>query len=148
MTQDPVQVVQTVKAPIDTVWQALTQKEQMKQWYFDLAEFQPRVGFKFQFMGGTEENQYLHLCEITEAEPNRKLVHSWRYDGYEGNTLVTFELVPVTEHQTRVILTHAGLETFPESNPDFAKKNFEAGWKHIIGVSLPAYLENAPPALG
>ena len=30
----------------------------MKQWYFDLAEFKPEVGFKFQFMGGTEDNQY------------------------------------------------------------------------------------------
>lgn len=29
------------------VWRAITEKELMKQWYFDLAEFKPEVGFKF-----------------------------------------------------------------------------------------------------
>lgn len=141
MPQDPIKVEQTVNAPAAKVWQAITDKDQMKQWFFDLAVFRPEVGFKFQFVGGTEENSYLHLCEITAVEPGRKLTHTWRYDGYEGNTLVTFELIPLEENETKVLLTHTGLETFPASNPDFARKNFEAGWQHIIGVSLPAFVE-------
>lgn len=39
-------------APIATVWQAITDKEQMKKWYFDLAEFKPEVSFSFSFPGG------------------------------------------------------------------------------------------------
>jgi hypothetical protein len=37
-------------------------------------------------------------------------------------------------------LTHAGLETFPPK-PDFAKKNFVAGWTDITGILLKEYLE-------
>jgi uncharacterized protein YndB with AHSA1/START domain len=144
MKNEPFIIERTFNAPVDKVWKAITDKEQMKQWYFDLAEFKPEVGFEFQFTGGTEENKYLHLCKITEVVPNKKLTHSWRYDGYEGNSFVTFELFAEGD-KTRLKLTHAGLETFP-ANKDFAKENFAAGWTHIIGTSLKEFVERANSA--
>ena len=36
-------------APVAKVWDALTRNEQMKKWYFQLADFKPVVGFEFQF---------------------------------------------------------------------------------------------------
>ncbi len=134
-------IERTYNAPIATVWKAITDKNEMKQWYFDLAEFKPEVGFEFQFTGGPSlEKQYLHLCKITEVIPDKKLTHSWRYDGYEGNSYVTFELFD-EDGKTRLKLTHAGLETFPKENPDLAKHNFVAGWTDIIGRSLKEFVE-------
>ncbi len=122
------------------VWQAITEKEMMKQWYFDLKEFKPETGFQFEFMGGSEDGtQYKHLCEVTEVIPEKKLTYSWRYEGYEGITYVTFELFDENGN-TRLKLTHTGFETFP-AIPDFAIHNFEAGWNHIINVSLKGFLE-------
>lgn len=138
MENKPIIVERKYNAPISKVWKAITDKEEMKQWYFDLAEFQPELGFKFQFIGGTEDNQYLHLCEIIEVIPEKKLTYSWRYDGYEGNSFVTFELFEEGD-ETRLKLTHRGLESFPD-NPDFAKTNFEMGWDQIINTSLKDYL--------
>ena len=138
MENKPIIVERVFNAPVSKVWKAITDKAEMKDWYFDLAEFKPEVGFKFQFMGGTEEKQYLHLCEITDVVPEKKLTYSWRYDGYEGNSFVTFELFE-EGNQTRLKLTHRGLESFPD-NPDFAKSNFEDGWDQIINTSLKNYL--------
>lgn len=138
MENKPIIVERVFNAPVSKVWKAITDKAEMKNWYFDLAEFKPEVGFKFQFMGGTEENQYLHLCEITDVVPEKKLTYSWRYDGYEGNSFVTFELFE-EGNQTRLKLTHRGLESFSD-NPDFAKSNFEDGWDQIINTSLKNYL--------
>jgi uncharacterized protein YndB with AHSA1/START domain len=138
MENKPIIVERKYNAPISKVWKAITDKEEMKQWYFDLAEFQPELGFKFQFIGGTEDNQYLHLCEVTEVIPEKKLTYSWRYDGYEGNSFVSFELFEKGD-ETRLKLTHRGLESFP-NNPDFAKTNFEMGWDQIINTSLKEYL--------
>ena len=59
----PVVIERTYDAPVETVWKAVTNKEQMKHWYFDLKEFEPEIGFEFQFHGGTEQKQYLHLCK-------------------------------------------------------------------------------------
>ena len=140
MKDEPFLIERTFSAPIEKVWKAITDKNEMKLWYFDLAEFKAEVGFKFQFAGGPPERQYLHLCEVTEVVSGKKLTYSWRYDGYEGNSFVTFELFG-EETNTRLKLTHAGLETFPKQNPDLAKHNFVEGWTSIIGESLKKYLE-------
>jgi uncharacterized protein YndB with AHSA1/START domain len=140
MKNEPLQFERTYKAPVQKVWKALTDRDEMKKWYFDLAEFKPQVGFEFSFTGGTEENKYLHLCRITEVVPEQKLAYTWRYDGYPGDSLVTFELFPQGE-ETRLVLTHAGLDTFPADQPDFNQNNFKEGWTYITGTSLKNYLE-------
>lgn len=139
--EGPIIVEQTVNAPIEKVWKAITDKDEMKKWYFQLEEFKAEPGFEFQFEGGTETNKYIHLCKIKEVDPPHKLSHSWRYEGYAGDTTVTFELFDEGD-RTRVRLTHEGLETFPQDNPDFARNNFQMGWTEIITKSLKNYVEN------
>lgn len=140
MTNEPFVIEHTYNAPVKKVWNAITDRDQMKQWYFDLKEFKPEVGFEFQFEGGKDGNTYLHLCKVTEVVEGKKLKHSWRYDGFEGNSFVTWELFD-EGNKTRVKLTHDGLETFPVNNPDFAKNNFVMGWNQIVGTSLKEYVE-------
>lgn len=112
----------------------------MKEWYFDLKEFKAEPGFEFQFVGGPKEKAYLHLCRIIDVIAEKKLTYSWRYDGYEGISFVTFELFPEGD-KTRLKLTHEGLESFPAGNKDFAKENFVLGWTDIIGKNFGEYLE-------
>ena len=143
MNNPPFVIERTYHAPTEKVWRALTDKNEMKKWYFDLKEFKPEVGFEFQFTGGTEEGtQYLHRCKITEVIPGKKITYSWRYEGYEGISYVTFELFP-EGNETKLKLTHEGLETFPKSNPDLAKENFVQGWTEILGIALRKYLEDS-----
>jgi len=47
---EAVVIERTFNAPVERVWKALTDVEQMRQWYFDLKEFKPEVGFEFQFV--------------------------------------------------------------------------------------------------
>ena len=140
MKSDPFVIERTYEASISRVWKTITDKDEMKKWYFDLAEFKPVKGFEFQFEGGPDGRKYLHLCKITEVIPERKISYSWMYDGYEGNSLVTIELFAENE-KTRLRLTHEGLDTFPKNNADFTKSNFAEGWNFIVGTSLKEYLE-------
>lgn len=140
MKTHPFTIEQTFKAPVEKVWRAIANKDDMKQWYFDLAEFKPEVGFEFTFKGGKDEMEYLHICKITEVIPEKKLKHSWKYAGFEGISYVTWELFEEGD-TTRVKLTHEGLETFPQNNPDFAKENFVKGWTEITGKSLKEFVE-------
>ncbi len=126
-------------APVAKVWQALTDVDQMRQWYFDLKEFRPEVGFEFEFTVEHEGTRYHHLCKITEVIPQKKIAYTWRYKGEPGDSLVTFDLLPEGEN-TRLKLTHSGLETFPKT-PAYARKNFEAGWNTIIGTELKQFVE-------
>jgi len=142
MNTEPFVIERTYSTPVNKVWQAITDKDKMRQWYFDLKEFKAEVGFEFTFVGGSEEKQYLHLCRITEVEPQKKLAYSWQYEGYPGESVVTWELFDEGSH-TRVKLTHAGIHTFPTDNKDFARESFTAGWTYITGTSLKDYLEKA-----
>jgi uncharacterized protein YndB with AHSA1/START domain len=138
---EPFTIERVYNAPIEIVWEAITDREQMKQWYFDLAEFKVEKGFEFQFTGqGHKGEQYLHLCKVTDVITGKKLSYSWTYEGLEGYSVVTFELFDEGS-TTRLKLTHEGLETFPENNPDFAKESFMEGWTHIIGKSLKEFVE-------
>jgi uncharacterized protein YndB with AHSA1/START domain len=140
MEQQTIIIERTYNAPIEKVWKALTDKDQMKEWYFDIPDFKPEVGFEFEFIGkGKKGEEYLHKCKITEIIPQQKLTHSWRYDGYEGNSFVTFELSAEGD-KTHIKLTHTGLETFPAVEA-FAKSNFVEGWTYIVGKGLKEFVE-------
>jgi len=136
----PLVFERTFNAPVALVWRALTTAEDMKRWHFDLTEFQPRAGFEFQFIVEHEGNKYDHRCKVTEVIPQKKIAYTWRYDGHEGDSLVTFELFP-EGNETKLKLTHEGLESFPKT-PAFAPKKFEQGWTHLIGESLKQFVEN------
>jgi uncharacterized protein YndB with AHSA1/START domain len=136
---EAVEIERTFNAPVARVWKALTDVDQMRVWYFDLKEFKPKVGFEFAFVVEHQGNTYDHRCQITEVIPQKKIAYTWRYEGHEGNSLVTIELFPEGE-KTRLKLTHEGLETFPKTAA-FARENFEKGWTEIIGSSLKQYVE-------
>jgi uncharacterized protein YndB with AHSA1/START domain len=126
-----VQKVVVINASSDKIWKALTDPQEMNKWYFDIPEFIPEEGKEFSFIGGTEEKKYVHLCRILKVVFHRELSYNWRYEGYPGNSVVTFEIFP--EGKTcRVSILHKGLDTFPSDNPDFAEKNFKEGWEHIL----------------
>lgn len=136
----PFTIERVYDALVEKVWKALTDKDQMKEWYFDLEEFRPEKGFEFSFYGeGHKGEKYLHLCRITEVIPLKKLAYTWQYEGLEGLSVVSFELSEESGN-TRLKLTHAGLETFPQNNPDFAPESFAAGWTEITGVYLKNFV--------
>ena len=132
-------IERTFNAPVERVWKALTDVEQMRSWYFDLKEFKPTVGFEFEFVVEHEGNRYHHFCRVTDVIPQKKIAYTWRYKGEPGDSLVTFELFGEGD-RTRVKLTHTGIETFPKT-PAYARKNFEAGWTEIIGSELKQFVE-------
>jgi uncharacterized protein YndB with AHSA1/START domain len=136
---EAVVIERTFNAPVERVWKSLTDVAQMRQWYFDLKEFKPEVGFEFRFVVEQEGTTYDHRCKVTEVIPQKKLAYTWRYKGHEGDSLVTFELF-ADGNETRLKLTHEGLETFPKI-PAYARENFEKGWTEIIESELKQFVE-------
>jgi uncharacterized protein YndB with AHSA1/START domain len=139
MKGEPLVAEYTYNAPVASLWQAITDNSKMKQWYFDIPEFRAELGFRFHFYAGNKGKEYLHLCEVKEVAPGKKLSYSWQYKDHPGDTLVSFELFAEGE-KTRVKLTHTGLESFPDQ-ADFRRSNFQEGWTYILGTSLRTFVE-------
>ena len=132
---------QKVNAPVEKVWSALTDKAQMKEWYFDIPDFQLDVHNEFNFYEPGRENKYHHRGEILEVIPHQKLKHTWTYPEFsKEKTIVKWELEKENDG-TLVKLTHKGLENFSHLGYDFQKESFKNGWTEIIGKNLKEYVE-------
>lgn len=138
---DNVVVKQRVNAPLEKVWSAITNKAQMREWYFDIPDFELKEGASFNFYEPGEERKYRHHCEISEVVANKKLKYSWSYpDISKEKTLVKWELQPDGKG-TYITLTHKGLENFEHLGKDFRHESFEQGWNEILGSSLKEFVE-------
>ena len=128
----------TYNAPVAKVWSALTDVDKLRQWYFNVTGFEPKVGYKFEFTGESDCAEYVHLCEVTEVEENRKIAYTWTYEGLEGHSVVSWELFPDGD-KTKVVITHVGLDTFPK-HKDFTRESFTGGWTYFLEEALEKFL--------
>lgn len=125
-------------APVSRVWKAITDREQLAQWSFDMNAFRPEPGFAFQFYGEKDGHQFLHLCRVVEVEVEKRMKWLWTYQDMPGDTYVLFELFPEGE-KTRLRLTHTGLENLPQDE-NYARSNFMMGWEALLNTSLRNFL--------
>jgi uncharacterized protein YndB with AHSA1/START domain len=127
--------------PMEEVWRALTTKEEMKRWYFpQLQNFEPVVGFEFQFQKDGAE--YQKEWKVTKVITGKTFAHTWAYKGYPGTSEVQFDLFP-EEDRTRLKVTQTGLEHFP-NHPHFKRERFERGWDQLLERNLRRLLEERP----
>jgi uncharacterized protein YndB with AHSA1/START domain len=132
----PLVHVEVYKAPLEKVWEALTDEDAMRIWYFpQLIRFKAVVGFEFLF--SVDGSLYQKEWQVTKVEAGRLFAHSWTYKGYPGRSEVIFEVFEERD-RTRLKVTHTGLASFP-NDPHFARSRFEGGWKQILG-NLKNYL--------
>jgi uncharacterized protein YndB with AHSA1/START domain len=133
----------TYATPLELVWKAITEKDQLKQWYFDFSEgFQLQVGSTFTWAGCDHDGkQWMHKGEMLEIIENKKLVHSWEYPDYSGTSVVSWELTKVDENTTQLDFKHEFIAPFDATEPSLRRESFVEGWTQILNMSLVEYLE-------
>ncbi len=142
MKTDHVVVEQSFFQPKEVVWKAITQVDQLKQWFFENIEnFEAKPGFKTRFVVENEGRVFPHLWTITEVQAEQKITYNWKYESYEGDSYVCFELFE-TDGQTSLRLSHDVTESFPQHIPEFTREACEGGWNYFIKERLVEYLRN------
>jgi uncharacterized protein YndB with AHSA1/START domain len=145
LPQAPVILERTFKAPIDTVWRAITDVAQMRQWFIkEMGSFEPEVGFETRATVQCEgKPSKVLILTVTEVTVGKRIAYSWQLDGKPGKSHVTIELFS-DGGKTRLKLTHTGLESHqPEKYPDLSRTNYLRGWVSLIGESLKDFLEKS-----
>lgn len=138
---EPIIVERVFPLPPATVWKAITDLQEMRQWYFEvLPAFKAQPGFKTQFTITNEGRTFTHLWEITEVIPLQKIAYRWKFAEYPGEGLVEFELLEEGE-ATRLRLTSRVIRPFPDDIPEFKRESGVAGWNYFINQRLKEYLE-------
>lgn len=136
----PVIVEATFDAPITKVWKAITDRDEMIQWYFDnIPDFKPEVGFKTAFNVKAESRDFYHQWEVTEVEPLKKLVYQWSFKDIPGKSPSIWELEVVND-EVLLRLTATGLDKFPADIPEFTWESCFGGWNYFLKERLKNYL--------
>jgi uncharacterized protein YndB with AHSA1/START domain len=125
----------TYPHPPERVWRALVDPQELALWLMP-NDFVPEVGRRF-----TMECEPIGRiqAEVLEIEPARRLTCRWV--GAFGDTVVTFELTPVTTG-TRLRVEHRGWSEATEVD----RQGFESGWPKKLDDGLRHVLAGAPTA--
>ena len=129
---EPIIVEQLLHSSTIEVWEAITQKNQMIQWFFDnIPDFRPDLGFKTEFIVKSTDRRFTHLWEIIEIIPYTKIAYSWQYKEYQGESVAIFELFQ-RDNKTLLRVTCEGLESFPQDIPEFSRESCQGGWAYFL----------------
>jgi uncharacterized protein YndB with AHSA1/START domain len=142
--EEPIVVEETINSPVDSIWRAITDKDQMPRWFFEqIRDFRPERGFETKFNVHNEGKDYPHHWRVTEVIPNQKLVYDWLHPGLPGASFVVWDLSKAG-NGTRLKLTHTGIATFPQDDPAFTRESCRRGWEYFVG-RLKGLLEKGTP---
>jgi len=128
-------------ASIEKVWLAITELDQMQQWYFEMLEtFEAEVGFETSFLVMVEDRKYTHQWKVTEVVPYQKIVYDWIIKEYDGVSYSMFELSE-KDDGTQLTITSVVTKAFPSDIPEFKRESGVQGWTYLLGDRLKSYLE-------
>lgn len=140
MNEAPIVSENNFNAPISAIWKAITEPDQMRQWFFEaIADFRPEVGFETQFNVRCEDVEYLHIWKVTDVETQKRISYQWQYGDITGDSTVTWELSE-TPDGTNLKLTHQITQSFPQDDPVFSREAGQGGWDYFLHESLKGYL--------
>lgn len=128
-----------IDASIDTVFKAITDQEELTQWFPDQAVLEPRVSGRVIFTTIKNlhpewklDGDYVMEGSIKEFLPNRKLSYTWKYRDKPDfpETTVIWELTEISHAKTQVELTHSGFTGVEKGLTSFESHN--EGWMEIL----------------
>jgi len=139
-TDPPVIVEQSFDAPIEKVWQAITDPAQLRNWFFgNIPDFKPEIGFATRFDVNSGERIFPHLWQVSAVVPQQQLSVNWKYDGFAGESCVHFELFKKNGRTTLRVTTEV-VEDFDDAIPEFRRESCIGGWEYFIQSRLTEYL--------
>ncbi|MDQ2715312.1 MAG: SRPBCC domain-containing protein [Chloroflexota bacterium] len=126
-------IERTIAATPESVFNALTQQDEIVRWWANEAQVKPEVGslgeFRFRQPAGVLQ---FEVAELTTGEKVRWL--SRQGPPQWAGTSVTWNLTPV-QNGTRLLFTHAGF-----AQVDKAYEQVRGNWEYFLD-SLKSYLE-------
>lgn len=129
MRQDEIRREIHIEAPVETVWNAITDPARVASWFGDVAEIDLRPGGKARF-GWTDLDGESHAIVEVVDPPHR---FTYRWDAVPGvpveelSTTVDFQL-QVSEGGTLLIMVESGFASIPDEHYEKRLAENTGGW--------------------
>ena len=136
-------ITRTFKAPVERVYAAWTDAEQIKRWFapgdmsVPAAEADVRKGGRYRVQmseGGGDCAFHTTGGVYREVIPNQRLVFTWQWQGSDVETLVTLEFKSLSANETELTLRHEGFDS------EDTRDKHGQGWDGCL-AKLEAFLD-------
>ena len=127
-----------IDASPEVVFRAITDPNELTNWFPDHAILEPKVGGKMKFSFYKNSKRGNQDCgrdkdkfaegTISEFILSKKISYTWQ-NSYEPDfprTVVTWELEKIDNDKTNLKLLHTGFK------PDEKVKQYDEGWSHFL----------------
>ena len=130
-TQFKTQLQATLNAPLEKVWEALTNPEIVKQYFFGtelLTDW--KVGSPIVFQGEWEGQKYTDKGEVLEYEHNKKLLYSYLSSWSEKEDLPENYLC--VGYEVKADGTNTSLSIHQSNYDEESAKHSEGNWAALV----------------
>ena len=145
MTEQATQIYTVfIRATPEQVWDAITKPEFTSRYFYgSVIDSTWEPGSPYDGWSADRSQQYVD-GEVLEADPPRRLQHTWRslYDeatSAEPHSRVTWEIEPQEGDVTKLTVVHDRLEASPKTAEGVA-----GGWSYVLS-GLKTLLETGEP---
>lgn len=88
-----ISTVEVYNVPIEKVWQAITDVDQMREWYYEqLNSFKPETWFSTSFVVTIDDREFTHVWKVYSVTPLKSLSYNWTFKEYQGSLNTCFVL--------------------------------------------------------
>jgi uncharacterized protein YndB with AHSA1/START domain len=122
----------------EVVFKAITDPNELTNWFPDNAIFDGRIGGKVRFTFNKERSEDLNSDyspegTVEEFIPNKKASYTWQLKDTPEfpDSTVTWELEEIDAIKTRVKLVHSGFTGKEEGKVSFTEH--DKGWSYYLG---------------
>ncbi|WP_374078385.1 SRPBCC domain-containing protein [Bdellovibrio bacteriovorus] len=132
-----------VRATASEIWGALTDTDELENWWSEDVVIEPKVGGKFREAWEDDDGKaQLASGKILAVKAKQEIKFTWKEKDWHKDAVTECTFSIKDDKSQRIITVHhIGWETLPEAKRAQAIKDFTIGWKYHL-KELKAYLDD------
>ncbi|MNL14416.1 hypothetical protein D3C87_1353530 [compost metagenome] len=142
---DTIELSVIIRATAPEIWRALTDRDDLEEWWSEGVTLEPKVGGKFREDWEDDEGKpQLATGKVLAVKPNKEIRFTWNEKNWAKDAF-TECLISIEDSKTIRTLTlkHSGWEIFPEGKRAKLMKDFQVGWDYHL-KELKSFLDDGP----
>lgn len=141
--KDQIEFSIEVRGTAAEIWRALTDRDDLENWWSDEVILEPKVGGKFQEIWEDDDrSKGLASGKVLSLEIKKHITFTWREKDWPKEAQTECSFI-IEEMGAKRIFTvkHSGWQSLPEKSRAKIMKDFQLGWSYHL-KELKAYLDD------
>ncbi|UOF00716.1 SRPBCC family protein [Bdellovibrio reynosensis] len=131
-----------VKCTTGELWHALTDSDELENWWGEDIKLQPKVGGSFREEWQDDDgNDQVASGKVLSVKDKKEITFTWKEKDWPRSAVTECKFtIGTKEKKSFLTVKHSGWETLPEDRRAKVMKDFKVGWQYHL-KELKEYLD-------